>query len=217
MRSTIPNMPLFGSILLFGTALLSTVATAVPVDIPTLGDQLLELAQNGTKITDCDISNAELPLFKTIPQLPPPSQDHQLRHVVIGRGTQNYTCATDTYGTPIPESAGAVATLYDASCLASNYPDLFHQVSELAEKVDSEALTNLADRIKDIASVNLVEGYHYFDETSTPFFDLRQDYSPNWIATSGIEKVPSPNGAVDWLRLGCKDSEGIEVCPYFFK
>lgn len=205
-------MSLFGRFLLLGTTLLSTVATAIPLDIPVKSDLILKRALGGTTITDCDTSNAEIPLHKTNPQLPPPPQGHQLKHVVIGRGTQNYTCATGNDDTTTPEAAGAVATLYDASCLASNSSDAFHQVTEQLEKVASEALSSLADLINDIAGVNLVKGHHYFDETNTPFFDLRQDGCPSWIATSGIENVPSPNGSVDWLRLGRKDSVGIKVC-----
>lgn len=209
---TIANMPSLGQILVLGTTLLSTAITAAPVDIPIKSDIILKWALDGTAITDCDISRAEIPLHKTYPQLPSPPQGHQLKHVVIGRGTQNYTCDTSTDKNATPEAVGAVATLYDASCLASNSPDLFHQVTEQIESVDKDALSSLADLIKDIAGVNLVEGYHYFDATGTPFFDLRQDGDEDWISTSETKKAPSPNGAVDWLRLSRKDSVGIQVC-----
>ncbi|KAK2765516.1 hypothetical protein FQN54_008370 [Arachnomyces sp. PD_36] len=203
-------MPSFSQALVLGVTLLSTVVTAAPVDIPIQSDLILKWALDGTAITNCDISNAEVPLHKTYPQLPHPPRGDQLKHVVIGRGTQNYTCAAANDASAVPESAGAVATLYDVSCLAANSPDLLHQISEQAEKIDSNALSSLAKLVKDVAGINLIEGYHYFDKTSTPFFDLKQDGSKDWISTSGIEKVPSPIGSVDWLRLSRKDSVGIK-------
>ena len=50
--------------------------------------------------------------------LPGPSDGLVLKYVVIGIGTQNYTCDTNNPSSA-PVSAGAVATLYDASTEAS--------------------------------------------------------------------------------------------------
>jgi hypothetical protein len=211
-QQTSINMSSFRQLLVLGTAVLSTVITAVPVNTP-MPSGLIKWAQYGITAIECDIGGAEIPLDQTDPQLPPPS--HKLRHVVIGRGTQNYTCAVANDGSMTPEAAGAVATLYDASCLASNSPDLFHQLTDQVELIEKNVLSELGDLIKDIAGFNLIEGYHYFDQSGTPFFDLRQDGSKDWISTDGTTKAPSPDGSVDWLRLGRKGSIGIQACLLF--
>lgn len=46
-------------------------------------------------------------------KLPPPSATLLLKYVLLGRGTQNYTCSRNG-SPPIPN--GAVARLYDLSC-----------------------------------------------------------------------------------------------------
>ena len=185
----------FGQLLVLGTTFLSTVVSAVPVD-PSRDDVLLKWVLDETAVTDCDASGAQIPLDKTDPQLPPPSAGLQVKHVVIGRGTQNYTCSAGNKGAT-PESAGAVATLYDGSCLASKDLNVLHNIAAHVERVDKDGLSNLADLVHLTTRINLVQGFHYFDETETPFFDLRQDGSEDWLATSGKEQAPAPNGAVD--------------------
>ncbi|RYP18589.1 hypothetical protein DL765_003874 [Monosporascus sp. GIB2] len=56
----------------------------------------------------CDLSKAQMPLAPT--PLGGPAAGLVLKHVAIGRGTQNYTCDT-TNSTAVPAPAGAVATL----------------------------------------------------------------------------------------------------------
>ncbi|CAI4213000.1 unnamed protein product [Parascedosporium putredinis] len=65
--------------------------------------------------------------------LPAPSSPSglSLQHVAIGRGTQNYTC-DPADPSAAPKAAGAVAILYDATCLASTHADLLDALSRLS-------------------------------------------------------------------------------------
>ncbi len=63
--------------------------------------------------------------------LPPPTAGLALKHVAIGRGVQNYTCDLAN-ATAVPVSIGAVATLFNASCVAGTYPDLLNMLPRVA-------------------------------------------------------------------------------------
>ena len=58
-----------------------------------------------------------------------------LKHVAIGRGTQNYTCDASN-ATAVPKPTGAVAALFNASCVAASYPDVLHVLPGLALQFD---------------------------------------------------------------------------------
>ncbi|KLU91477.1 malate dehydrogenase [Magnaporthiopsis poae ATCC 64411] len=79
----------------------------------------------------CDLSMAQLP---TVPgsktPMPPPSAGLSLKHIALGRGTQNYTCDAGN-ATAIPQAAGALATLFNASCIGSYFPQLLDQLSKV--------------------------------------------------------------------------------------
>ncbi|KAF6238484.1 hypothetical protein HO173_003452 [Letharia columbiana] len=51
--------------------------------------------------------------------LPPPSQGLTVYHVALGRGLQNYTCPLDAGSSDVPIALGAVANLYNTTCMAS--------------------------------------------------------------------------------------------------
>jgi hypothetical protein len=157
----------------------------------------VEAGQNMGVAPTCDLTRAELPQCmtpslghescqsfpqiscqprlheKTAPEpLEPPSEGLILKHVAIGRGTQNYTCDLSN-STAVPVAAGAVATLFNASCVASSYPDLLHLLPGLSMRFDvpypytpSEAPPHMGP--SDLA----VSGNHYFTDLKTPFFDL---------------------------------------------
>jgi hypothetical protein len=129
--------------------------------------------------------------------LPPPDSGLQLKHVAIGQGTQNYTCADSTAASkPLP--IGAVATLYNATCAAADAPKLLAALPELALNVALPA---------NIPS----SGKHLF-LGSSPFFDI---YKPDLGSTTckKIAACDAPAGApkgkggkgfgsVPWLKLG---------------
>ncbi|KAI2609285.1 hypothetical protein GGR54DRAFT_651853 [Hypoxylon sp. NC1633] len=164
----------------------------------------VELGKLMSQAPVCDLSKAQMAAAPT--PLAAPSAGLTLKHVAIGRGTQNYTCDT-TNATAVPTAVGAVATLFNASCIASTYPDLLHLLPSLALNFDLTAQegsrmgpTNLA-----------ISGHHFFTNTTTPFFDL--DTAQNQIGEAGCAKDSQTDApatatkgrqgekAVPWLRL----------------
>ncbi|RYO84607.1 hypothetical protein DL766_009859 [Monosporascus sp. MC13-8B] len=168
----------------------------------------------------CDLSKAQMPLAPT--PMAGPAAGLILKHVAIGRGTQNYTCDT-TNSTAVPAAAGALATLFDASCLASAYPDLLHMLPKLALRFDLPlpAATTADDDEDDGVAQRMgpadlaVSGTHYFTDDMTPFFNL--DTSRAALGEAGCTKeeaTPAPadapagqgdEPAVAWLRLSTLD------------
>lgn len=140
-----------------------------------------------------------------------PDPGLKVTRVVLGRGTQNYTCA-DSQSTTIPAAAGALAILYDASCLVSKKPSLLHQLPNILVSVSSSLTQTILQRI---AGEAVVVGHHYFaPDFSTPVFDFRITTGQTQIFTGVRDQaVPALTsasrggladqqfGAVDWLRL----------------
>lgn len=122
----------------------------------------------------------------------------------MGRGTQNYTCDTSSPSSA-PIATGAVATLFNASCVAALYPDLLERIPGMAVHFP---LTE--DHKLGPASLP-VSGTHYFTNGTTPFFALEQSGSD--IGEAPCQKnssTPAPftaavgqlgEAAVPWLKL----------------
>jgi hypothetical protein len=126
----------------------------------------------------------------------------------VGRGVQNYTCASKNSS---PVSTGAVATLYDVSCLVST-PESQYQLDNFivptALSLSSEAIANyLHTKVPTAAS-----GRHYFRADGTPYFETE---SGDFIYAAKDAAVPAPpnalgnkNGpAIAWLKLSQKAGE----------
>ncbi|EHL00241.1 hypothetical protein M7I_3731 [Glarea lozoyensis 74030] len=154
----------------------------------------------------CDLSKAVLPVAAPT-NLPLPSAGMSLKHVAIGRGTQNYTCS-QTNATAAPTAVGAVATLFNASCVASTYPDLLAMIPKVALEF------NMTANQKILSPSNLaISGQHYFTNLTTPLFDL--DTTAMKLGVAPCQKnssIPAPTdapvgqnglglGAVPWLKL----------------
>lgn len=145
--------------------------------------------------------------------MPGPSTGLTLKHVAIGRGTQNYTCGTNA--TAAPTAVGAVATLFNASCVASAYPDLLSILPNVALQFD---LNLAASSTQNLHPADLMmSGHHFFTNSSTPFFDLN---TKNWeLGQGGFSKTDALSaptgasigqnnqgfGAVAWLKLTARD------------
>jgi hypothetical protein len=138
--------------------------------------------------------------------LPPPSKGLSLKHIAIGRGTQNYTCDV-TNSTAVPAAAGAVATLFNASCVAATYPDLLAILPRVSMQFN---LTS--DESPRMGPSNLaISGKHFFTNGTTPFFNLdtpAQQLGEAPCAKNSSIPAPadSPKGqkgepAVAWLKL----------------
>ncbi|QSZ35202.1 hypothetical protein DSL72_008069 [Monilinia vaccinii-corymbosi] len=177
-------------------------------------DMLGRKVQAGRKMSHapvCNLNNAAQPVLSPKP-LPGPSTGLTLKHVAIGRGTQNYTCSTNATAAPV--ALGAVATLFNASCVASTYPDLLSILPNVALQFD----LNLAPSAGNLNPVDLMlSGHHYFTNVSTPFFNLN---TKNWkLGSGGFAKSDGMSapagasigqnnqgfGAVPWLKLTARD------------
>jgi hypothetical protein len=128
-----------------------------------------------------------------------------LKHVAVGRGTQNYTCDT-TNATAAPVQIGAMATLFNASCIASTYPDLITLITKMALQ-----FTLTTDETQ-LGPANLaISGQHFFTNTTTPFFNLDRPSlalgeAPcaklnSTAAPADAPKGPNGSAAVPWLKL----------------
>ncbi|KAK1221547.1 hypothetical protein PQX77_015666 [Marasmius sp. AFHP31] len=131
---------------------------------------------------------------------------HAVSLIALGVGTQNYTCGeTGTFA-----SAGAVAALFDVSCLSSDLPALSASAFNVWNKLPPS--TPAVSALGSIPGLNKFSmGDHYF--TTNPSGGI----SPKWDMTNGAFKgnsdafviaaksggVPSPAGSsnVDWLYL----------------
>ncbi|RAR15474.1 hypothetical protein DDE83_001115 [Stemphylium lycopersici] len=140
----------------------------------------------------------------------------QLKYVVLGLGTQNYTCASGDE-LAAPGTTGATATLYDVgSRLSVDLPAAKWKIPAISGlalhlSVDHEALEGFFK----LEGYDRVIGHHFFraaNGTSTPVFAFDQlSLSPYPIAqvrrANGAEapKTAYPGlqreGAVPWLRL----------------
>ena len=150
--------------------------------------------------------------------LPAPSFGLTLKHVALGRGTQNYTCDT-TNATAIPVANGAVASLFNASCIVAAYPDIGAMLSGVSMSFNLSNLASIASSLppsflkQTLAPTSgmAVSGAHYFTNASTPFFNM--DASQWKIGEAPCAKnnsAPAPEAAakgqqgekaVPWLKL----------------
>jgi hypothetical protein len=131
-----------------------------------------------------------------------------LKHVAIGRGIQNYTCS-QTNASAAPVSIGAVATLYNSSCVASTYPDLLAVLPNVALQF------NLTSNDQSTLSPSnlAISGHHFFSNATTPAFDLNTSamnlgFAPcaknnTVLAPAGapVGQGDQGHGAVAWLKL----------------
>ncbi|KAL2126127.1 hypothetical protein VTI74DRAFT_1641 [Chaetomium olivicolor] len=192
-----------------------TADASIPENIRTISEYFNLLA---TKVQDsrilanppvCDLSKVSLPAAAA--SLPGPSAGLVLKHVAIGRGTQNYTCAS---GNPsdAPKAVGAVATLFNASCVVAASPDLAFTLARAALQFPLDQ----SETTQRLSPSNLgVSGVHFFTADGTPFFNL--DVSSSWklgeIPCGKNGSAPAPKdapkglkgeGAVPWLKLNAK-------------
>ncbi|KAJ2902306.1 putative malate dehydrogenase protein [Zalerion maritima] len=160
----------------------------------------------------CDVNSAVM--SESPVPLEPPTAGLTLHHVAIGRGVQNYTCANSSSA---PEAAGAVATLFNATCLASTHPEIANILPSVALKFDlSDGDRNSAfPRISLFPSNLAVSGKHFFNSDGVPFFNLdtpAASYGKASCAKDAAESAPDTaakgqkgENAVAWLRLNTTD------------
>lgn len=147
--------------------------------------------------------------------------------MVLGLGTQNYTCQTgpddDGDGDAAhhtPDAVGALAQLFDISCLVSHEPQRLTSTVQSALN-DAKDPSDATERVRDELNDPLYPvGVHYFNADGKPFFDLRINGGSDYAVVQTLESVPpapfpgANNNTVDWLKLGHKDGaegSGIQV------
>ncbi|KAI3562996.1 hypothetical protein IWW34DRAFT_825329 [Fusarium oxysporum f. sp. albedinis] len=163
-------------------------------------------------------------------ELPEPSEDVSLKHIALGFGIQNYTCA-DTAASPTP--VGALAVLYDVTHL---YPGQGH--SSLTQDEWASLPRDILDTLKpslvkpfpkkqDLKIRSLSKkipylGHHYFNAAGVPTFDL--DKARQLLIAKKIGDIKAPasspagpegTGAVNWLFLG--DAGGSHGISYAYR
>ncbi|KKZ65604.1 hypothetical protein EMCG_08558 [[Emmonsia] crescens] len=157
----------------------------------------------------CDFSKARLP--STDEPLPPVPEGQKLLHVTIGRGIQNYTCSSSS-STDKPKATGALATLFDATCLAATYPFLLPLLPRIALHLSNPLYPQSQSSPLSLTfgpTQMPITGYHFFDSAGVPVFDLLAD---GHASVAKIAGVPAPKGAskgvgkqmfgaVPWLYL----------------
>lgn len=187
------------------------VDAAMPNGIETVSEYFnmlamkVEAGRSMLAAPGCDLSGAQLPVAPK--PLAPPSAGLILKHVAVGRGTQNYTCDVSN-PTAAPTAAGAVATLFNASCIAAAYPDLLNMLPKLALQFNLPSSAELSR----LGPSNLVvSGKHFFTTPTTPFFNL--DTTGSELGQAQCSKIGTtdapgnaPTGqqgekAVAWLKL----------------
>ena len=153
------------------------------------------------------------------------SKGSKLLTIVLGVGTQNYTCDSEG-ATPTPN--GAVATLYDISCAMTVNYKAAHHLTTLAMRANVHGLTTA-----NYGKVPLGLGYpeagkHYFiplGDASAAVFEIKRGEEYFRFAGKKLEGIAAPSsaleGSVDWLKLGRVPGKenmswGIKVCDCLF-
>ncbi|EAW14349.1 LOW QUALITY PROTEIN: uncharacterized protein ACLA_073850 [Aspergillus clavatus NRRL 1] len=124
-------------------------------------------ARGEIQLGNCIGANTMLPLCDTNSILPMLSRGLTLKYLAIGRGTQNYTCAPG-HESALPTAKGAVATLFDASCIASRSPTILHELPLVLSGVSSNTSVSLPDQLTARKSNALVLGEHHFTGRAPP-------------------------------------------------
>jgi hypothetical protein len=149
---------------------------------------------------------------KTAAGLPPPSAGLVLDHIAVGRGTQNYTCDNNT-DSAVPKAIGAVATLFNVTCMAGPYTQLLDVMPRIALQFpvpDPNSVTSAANLF--------LSGHHYFTNLTTPFFNLNAA-GHEW-GQMGCSKLNSTNAAnadtdVVNLKLATKTRDGCTISEVY--
>ncbi|EJD07404.1 uncharacterized protein FOMMEDRAFT_164379 [Fomitiporia mediterranea MF3/22] len=159
---------------------------------------------------NCDVSSAspDLPSGQTNVTVP---SGQTAQKIALGVGVQNYTCNAGVY-----VSAGAVANLYDVSCLHdssqfSQLPTIAYDIwnGEPSNDPNTFCIQQIESRFH--AQID-VYAQHYFQPNPSgsgisPVFDARatsQKGDPNayvLVSKSGDLAAPTGKQDVDWLEL----------------
>ncbi|KAF7712827.1 Uncharacterized protein PECH_000847 [Penicillium ucsense] len=177
---------------------------------------------------NCSLTGISLPLNDTKKSLPTPSPGLDLKFIALGRGTQNYSCtpsssSQDATKDEKPVAVGAVATLFDASCIAATSLSLLHELPSIMGRAPLGPLALITELLGDMTnSSSLILGEHYFNAAGEPTFNLTMSGSDAWAISKKDASVPAPKRVqvenacpeksqdVAWLKLDQKQGNLIK-------
>ncbi|KAH8799063.1 hypothetical protein F5884DRAFT_863710 [Xylogone sp. PMI_703] len=142
-----------------------------------------------------------LPTITDTTTLPAPASTLSIKHIALGYGLQNYSCAAIN-SRPVP--IGALATLFDFTPFAFADENGFNTIPSIVVYITPPSFHTLSL----ITEIFPLLGYHYFSADGTPVFDLtgldKYFYGKKTAdlrAPASAAKGPAGTGAVDWLQL----------------
>lgn len=190
--------------LLFSTALaIATTALAAPTFAPLRSRSLVSNSHGRRQISpSCDLDGLDSVILPVAnPALPSPGEGLFLASIVIGRGVQNYTCGNDSTAAPVAN--GAIAILYEASCIAMDDPDVLASLpaQALALPLPNDPEEDLMCGAQPLERA----GHHFFNSAKTPTFDFTEtgdeELGLGLVTVNQRSPAPDPANAVPWLFL----------------
>lgn len=165
--------------------------------------------------SNCNLSNVSIEAITTA-GLPPPPANSKLVSVVLGYGTQNYTCNdSGTY-----TSIGSVAKLVDASCALSFIASFLSPEFNITTVYDST--TPVEVKLNELKSFPFSGDYYLVANASgtppntiSPLFDFRSGAAKGdpegFVIMNKSDSVPSPvdpANNIDWIHLTAIPCDG---------
>jgi len=177
------------SILLASLTALTSIS-ATPTNVPRWN----------FRVGRCDLSRVHLKDLPSGQNNVTVSPDATPTFVTVGVGVQNYTCQNNVY-----VSIGAVAELFDISCLASN-EEVFDNIQEFAFRIANSPVGRVLGKHYYGGSVIHPLINHYFDKNPVgsgiaPRFDLAGTNRFTTLKKTGGLTSPQGKKNVDWLEL----------------
>ena len=162
----------------------------------------------------CSLASAQKPSSS----LPPPSPGLVPYHIAVGRGTQNYTCPSGGDPSAAPTALGAVALLFNASCLAAINPNILALVPAAALSIPTPRLNSKVH----FPTEAFLSRPHYISDATTAVFNLHtsaSNYGISFMRKIANVTAPAstpqksnlgPDGskALPWLKLQVRDPNG---------
>ncbi|KAI9743899.1 MAG: hypothetical protein M1818_002633 [Claussenomyces sp. TS43310] len=194
-------------------SLLSLQISAAPIVISVT---LPACSSEAAGPTSSGYSDATLPVNGGPTELPLPLSNLTLKYIALGRGYQNYTCASPS---SIPAAVGAVAALFDITSTVFTRNSSAYKFTATAVNLSLPAGTSPLDitaplQLPGISELFPVLGHHYFTAAGTPTFNLSAAANSLILFGKKIADVKAPvsaslgpagTGAVDWLDLTAKN------------
>jgi hypothetical protein len=110
-------------------------------------------------------------------------------------------------------AVGAVATLYNTTCLAAYAPQLLSVLPGISYRFPIPGVPATAT-----ATDSLTSGHHYFTDNTTPFFNLDTDEHQWGMAAmkkTNATNAPNASSDVPWLKLTTKTATGCTISEIY--